>query len=65
MLTNNGIDIGGEFLAKTDAIIVTVNMPDVDLERLEIMLLDWKAQPTTEKEQAIEPFAKLSDGYSI
>ncbi len=53
MLTKEGYEAGNEFLEKTKAIIVTVTMPDADQDRLETMLLDWKAQPTTEKEQAI------------
>jgi hypothetical protein len=53
MLTDKGLEAGGEFIAKTHAIIVTVTMSDSDSERLEMMLLDWKARLTEQKEQAI------------
>jgi hypothetical protein len=53
MLTNEAITILIEFGDKTKASIVTSKMTEADLDRLEMMLLDWKAQPTAEKEQAI------------
>jgi hypothetical protein len=53
MLTNEAISVLIEFGAKTRASIVTSKMTEADLDRLEMMLLDWKAQPTAEKEQAI------------
>lgn len=53
MLTDKGYDALIEFSDKTHAVIVTRAMPDSDQDRLEIMLLNWKAQPTEQKEQAI------------
>ena len=53
MLTNKGYDVLIEFSAKTHAIIVTRAMSDSEMERLDMMLRDWKAEPTEQKEQAI------------
>ena len=53
MLTNKGIDALIEFSDKTEAIIVTRSMSDSDSDQLNKMLLDWKAQPTKQKEHAI------------
>jgi hypothetical protein len=62
MLTREGYEALIEFSAKTKAIIVTRAMPDSDQDRLEIMLLNWKVQPTKEKEQAIKSkFAIVRD----
>jgi hypothetical protein len=53
MLTNEAISVLIEFGAKTRASIVTSKMTVEDLERLDIMLMNWKAEPTEQKEQAI------------
>jgi hypothetical protein len=53
MLTDEGLEAWNAFSKKTHAIVVTRAMPDSEMERLDMMLRDWKAEPTEQKEQAI------------
>jgi hypothetical protein len=53
MLTDEGLEAWNAFSKKTHAVVVTRAMPDSEIERLDVMLLDWKAEPTEQKEQAI------------
>jgi hypothetical protein len=53
MLTKEGLKALIEFSDKTKAVIVTRAMSDSDQDQLNKMLLDWKAQPTKQKEHAI------------
>ena len=63
MLTDKGYEAYVKFELKTHAVIVTRAMSDSDFERLDMMLLDWKAQPTEQKERAIiSKFAIVREG---
>ena len=58
MLTNEAISALIEFGAKTKASIVTSKMIAEDLDRLDMMLLDWKNNPTEQNEiEIIDRFA--------
>ena len=53
MLTNETTDTLIEFGAKTRAVIVTSKMPELELDRLGTMLMNWKNNPTDQNEKAI------------
>ena len=53
MLTSKGSEALTIFLDRTHAIIVSRTFSDMDWEVLDVMLRDWRAEPTEQKEQAI------------
>ena len=62
MLSEKGGQALLDFTAKTNTVIVTVNMSDDGLERLDILLQDWQSDPSIEKElKIIEGFAITED----